>query len=770
MPRNEEAFEKAMNEGTSAAWDQEWEKAASAYRRALQEFPDQPRALNNLGLALYQLGEFTDALQTYEHVAKLSPDDPLPLEKVAQISERIGDIDLAVDAAMRAAETFLRARDIDKAIENWSRITSLRPEQPLAHSRLATAHERMGHVPQAVTEYLAVAALLQRSGNGDRAEELVTRALQLNPQSVEARQAQSLLKTGQQLPQPLRSRGGTAPLRMAKVKQLTDPGASTASNLDPVAEAAHKALSTLAEILFDYSDQSPAAQERRGLNAIVKGTGALSMEHAEQSKVVMHLGQAIDAQTRGQDAAAADELERALDAGFKHPALHFNLGYLRLKGERQESAIRHLAHAIKHVDYGLGARLLLGDILFKKEQYRDASLEYLQALQLADSLTVPEEQADDIRQVYEPLVEAQQLQKDPEASKRLCDNVRGLLMRPDWRNQVHTTREQTRRSQDADGPVPLAEVVLGAQSSGVIDSINRVHQLARAGALRSAMDEAFDAVQRSPDYLPLHILIADLLLQDGKPQDAITKLSVTAHAYNVRGEVAQAGKMWRRIIQLSPMDFSARSRLIEQLVAEGKVDDAIKEYLELADLYYRLADLDMARKTYTTALRVVQQTQADRAWNVDILQRMADIDMQRLDWKQALRVYEQIRTLRPDDQAARKALIELYSRSGQTGQVTAELEGFLTFLEGRGQTADSIPFLEDLAKDYADEPLYRRALAQQLHRLGRTQEAVGQLDDLGELMLQRGRNDEAAEVIQQILGMNPANASQYRQLLTQLTK
>ena len=60
------------------------------------------------------------------------------------------------------------------------------------------------------------------------------------------------------------------------------------------------------------------------------------------------------------------------------------------------------------------------------------------------------------------------------------------------------------------------------------------------------------------------------------------------------------------------MDMSARSKLIDQLVARGQVDDAIREYIELADIYYRLAELDMARKTYTNALRFVQQLLADR--------------------------------------------------------------------------------------------------------------------------------------------------------------
>ena len=79
----------------------------------------------------------------------------------------------------------------------------------------------------------------------------------------------------------------------------------------------------------------------------------------------MHLSQAIDAQTKNQEGLAADELEGALEAGFDHPALYFNLGLLRSKTERTESALRYLGHAVKHVDFALGARLLMGDLLNK---------------------------------------------------------------------------------------------------------------------------------------------------------------------------------------------------------------------------------------------------------------------------------------------------------------------------------------------------------------------------------------------------------------------
>ena len=769
MPGREDIFQKAMNEGHSAAWDQEWSKAASAYRTALQEMPDNPKALNSLGLALFQQANFDEALQIYSRVAQITPQDPSPMEKLAQLLERTGHLREAIDAAFKAADLFLNQRDVDKAIENWVRVTTLEPEHVLAHSRLALAHERLEHKPQAVTEYIAVASLVQRTGNMEKTAELVNKALQILPESAEAKQAQTLLRSGQLLPKPLRPKGGTGPIAMSQVKQLDKPKKQTDSGLDPISEARQKALTRLAEILFEYTtDDGAAVQARRGLQALMRGTGQLSLQANEQSKVVLHLGQAIDSQSKGKDSQAADELEHALEAGFNHPALYFDLGLLRSNGDRLETAIRHLIHAVKHNDFNLAARLLMGQMNQKMGRLQAASIEFLEALKLADAAIVPAEQSDEIRQMYEPLIEAQAAEKNEVALKRLCDNINDLLMRKNWRDHLHKSREQMPKQQDSDMLMPLAEVILQAQSSQILESINYVHQLARAGKLRSAMDEAFHALASAPTYLPLHTLMGDLLVRENHIQEAISKYMVVATAYSVRGESAQAAKMLKRVVQLAPMDMSARTRLIDQLVARGQVDEAIREYIELADIYYRLAELDMARKTYTTALRVVQQASADRNWNVDILRRMADIDLQRLDWKQAIRVYEQIRTLQPDDEGARKNLIELSLRMGQPAQASAELESFVSYLQNSNNRARIIPFIEELLTERPDDATLRRMLAQAYQQAGRTEDAVAQLDSLAESLLDVGKKEEAMVVVNQILLMNPPNAEQYRQLLTQL--
>lgn len=768
MPGREDIFQKAMNEGHSAAWDQEWSKAVAAYRRALEESPDNPKALGSLGQALHQLNQVDEALQIYSRAVKVSPDDPVPMEKVAQLSERVGDLKTAMEAAIRAGDLFLKQRDAEKAIQNWTHVTSINPEHAIAHSRLAQVHEALGHKPQAALEYLAIASILQRAGNAEKTQEMVDKALSLVPNSVEVKQAQTLLRTGQLLPKPIRAKGGTGPIRMAQVRQLeTQPRIKAASGMDPIAEARQKALTQLAELLFDFSDESsPAAQDRRGISAIMKGTGSISAQ-SEQVKVILHLGQAIDAQSKGNDSMAAEEMEAALNAGFTSSSLYFNLGYLRYKVERYESAQRVLQNSVKHADYGLASRLLIGDIVSRKGAFRDAATEYLEALKFADAMTAPADHADDIRQQYEPLIESYQNQTEEAVLRKVCDNIKSLLLRADWREQLHKIREQQAK-QEGGIAAPLADMILQVQSSSVLDSINRINQLARMGSLRSAMDEAYDAIQYAPTYLPLHILMGDLLVQQGQTADAIAKFGVVAHSYNVRGEVLQATKLLRRIIQISPMDLGARNRLIDSLVARGQVDDAIQEYLELAAIHYRLAELDNARKTYTNALRLVQQGSASREWNIHILQRMADIDMQRLDWKQALRVFEQIRTLAPDDDAARRQLIELNMRMGQQERALGELEAYITHLESQNKHEPARAFLEELAREHPDQPLFKRTHAALLHRMGRAGEAISMLDQLGDALIEKGDKQGAMDVVSQIILMNPPNVEDYRALLNQM--
>ncbi len=463
MTGREDVFKSAMSTGHSAAWDQQWDQAVESYQKALAEFPTHPKALTSLGLALFELQRYDEALQVYLQAARSAPNDPLPLEKAGQLYERLGKIGEAIQAFIRAADLYIKNQDADKAVENWVRVTQLDPEHIPTRSYLAMVHERLGHIPQAVTEYLAVASLLQRSGNAAKTSEMIRQAMRLMPNSAEVRQAQTMVKAGQLLPKPMRPQGGTGPLRMAQVKQ-GQPAQSSQTDLDPIAETARLALNRLAELLFDLSEEAGNSQiSRHGMQAIMRGSGQASLKKTDLTRILLHISQAIDAQTKKQELQAADELEKALAAGFTNPAVYFDLGYLRSKGERLESAMRNLQMAVKHEDYALGARLLLAQLLRQLGRLPEAVTEYLEALKIADASVLLPSQADEIRQLYEPLIESQTHQTDTAAMEHLCENVRQLLMRPNWRAQVLQAREQLPEPAEGSPPTPLADILAQAQ-------------------------------------------------------------------------------------------------------------------------------------------------------------------------------------------------------------------------------------------------------------------------------------------------------------------
>jgi tetratricopeptide (TPR) repeat protein len=66
------------------------------------------------------------------------------------------------------------------------------------------------------------------------------------------------------------------------------------------------------------------------------------------------------------------------------------------------------------------------------------------------------------------------------------------------------------------------------------------------------------------------------------------------------------------------------------------------------------------------------------------------------------------------------------------------------------------------------DPNPRSQLAQLLVRTGQAEQALEELDVLGDLQLQRGQREEAKATIRQIIGMEPPDIEGYQNLLNQL--
>jgi len=741
---NRKAYEEALNAGSNYAWERQWEQAIAAYQRALEEFPDDVAALVGLGLALSESGRLEEALEAYQRAAASDSEDPTIPERAAQVLEQLGRGEEAAKAYLEAAERHTRRQAPTLALERWQDAVRVDPGCVAAHVRLLRTYLAQQKTQEALGEYLALADIYQAEGKTDQALELCQYALQLDPHNPEILALMDRLRYGERdVSQP----PGTGPLDL--------PLSTEETRGSPVEIARQKALTDLAETVFDETPPK---------------TGPLILRPMSKREVDALITKALDAQTRGDIEEAISHYEKVLQGGVIQPAANFNLGLLYQQQLRFDEAIAQFQKSLEDPEYRLGSHFALGECYRARGRIDEALAHFIEVLKIVDLGTVDREQADDLIQLYEELARTYAAKGEREQAVEFINALIEFLSEKGWEDKV----AQARQRLDAvahEGPVlSLAEMLSVRESDRIMAALGLAQEYLKREMWDAALDELDHALLLAPTHLPIHRQIGEALLKMGKVDQAIAKFLAIADVYRVRGNFVQAMAMYERALRLAPMDVVVRTKLIDLLVSHGEIDRALEQYLILGDTYCQMAQLDRAREKYNEALQLAPRGNPEHRWAVRILHRIGDIDLQRVDWKRAISVYEEIRNLAPDDEKARLTLMDLYYRFEQPARAIAELDGLINAYREAGKAQKIITVLQEVVQERPDDIPLRTRLAQAYLDSGDIEEALVQLDTLGELQLQAGRVKDAVTTIKAILRLNPPNADAYRQLLAQLTE
>lgn len=752
MPGNREIYQNAMNAGHNAAWDQEWQGAVASYGRAVQEFPEDPEAHIHLGLGLLELGRLDDALKVYMRAHQLAPNDPIPLEKSADVLERTGRLREAAQQYVNVSEIYLGQRDLDKAIGNWERATRLTPGLIPIHAKLAQAYERIGDKKKAVREYLTLAFNFKRINDIDKAVKATQRALKLDKNNPQVLNMLRALETGGDIIPPTddtsslarpagferdnKQRSGTTDTSQQK---RISASSEDSNALGPMGEAMASSLNLLA-------------------NFIMEGNAL------EASGDALH---ALELQRQGENDAAIEAYHSA-EGKVKHPAMKMNYGGLLVLQNRSTDALKPLSEVVGHPQLGSGALHALGQAFFKLGRQRDASKTLLQCLQAADNeISLENGEEAPTNSIYAQLQSALSSVNDESMAlinRRFIDMLQGK----DWKQRVTDTRRQldeTLREQGIKGVIDILVAVRGDKLSEAVSAIDRY---LRRGQLTMAMDEAHRAVEFSPYYLPVHTRMAEIMMREGRVRNAITKYNAIAKAYMAREENERALGILKEVINVAPLDVSVRESLIDLLESEDKWDEVLDQQIDLADTHHQLGNFDQSRDTFAVAERLSNRIAAPAEKMVRIKHRIADIDQMRLDIRKAQKAYEEIINIAPDDERAYRMLVDLNYRQGNQIEAIRRLDKLLG-IYARGKQISSITqLLEELVTLYPNDTGLRSRLAAIYRQLGRKRDAIVQLDALGELQLEAGLHREAANTIRQIIGLEPDHVEDYQKLLAQL--
>ena len=746
MPGNREIYEQAMNAGHNAAWDQEWVVAISNYGRAIQEFPDDLEAHLALGFGLLEAGRLDDALKVYTRAHQIVPDDPIPLEKSADTLERLGRLKEAAQQYIIVSDVYLAQRDLNKAIANWERATQLTPGLINVHAKLAQAYERIGDKDKAVRQYLILAYNFQRLKDLDKAIKSCQRAQRLDAKNTLIMNTLRALEAGNPISMPP-DEVASAPQEASSPRRGRRPGGTgplapepDADPLGPMGEAMTESMTLLATHVVEIG--------------LMDATGASALQALELQRQSMY--------------AEAIEAYKAAEPRLKHPALKLNLGVLLVLQDHPDEAIRHLSEAVNNPQLSAGAYHAMGLAYRKQGKFRQSVKMLLQALQLVDSASaLTNEEVVEIGSIYERIGSALDRQNEETltaASQRFADTLQGK----EWKLAVPETRRQLEETLREEGDQGVVDILVAEHGDRLTRAMDAISRYMRQGLTSLAMDEAHHAVEFSPFYLPVHERMAEIMMREGRVRQAITKYNAIASVYMARGDRLRAAKILNNILEMAPLDVAVRMNLIDLLEQEEDLQGLVQQYVGLADAYNQLGDSDKARDTYGLAERTASRVGAPVATQVQIKHRVADLEQLRLDMRRAQRIYEEILELDPNDERSYRSLIELHHRAGNQIEATKRLDELLRLYARGKDVARIMQVLEELVKQYPNDTGARSRLAAIYKQIGRKQEAITQLDALGELQLEAGLHKQAAETIRQIITLNPPNIGDYKRLLGQL--
>ena len=762
---DKKVYEKAIREGLSFAWEREWEKALEAYGRALAEVPDDPDVHRHMGLAYFELGRFEAALEVYTQAWRLAPDDPVPLARIAEIHERLGQRHAAADAIFSMAGIHQRRRNWTEAIQAYQSAIQLHPDHLPARMALAELHAKLNQPQQAVNEYLNLAQVFQRQGQVEKALDQCRRALDIDPRHPEARALTQALQRGEPI-EPI----------MRGLQAAPAPAEAGAS---PADLARGRALQELANIVFEETLPGPDITPDIAAPGVGAGTGpSLAGEGAapqagtkpaiSRSEIDALVAKAIDCQTRGSIDEAIACYTKVIDAGVDRPAAHFNLGLLYQQRLRFEPAIAEFNKASADPQYALGSHFALGECYRAIGRVDDALEQFVQVLKIVDLGTVQRDQADDLIHLYDALTASYIAKGDRDKASDFANSLVEFLSSKGWEDKAREARRRLDGMSEEGVPMSLAEFLAVPSADTVLSAVSLSQEYVKRGALTAAIEVCYEAIEAVPNYLPLHLRLAEVFAQSDRIEEAVAKYQMVADLCLVRRETQQAIMVYKRMLRLKPLDVVIRARLIDLSISSGEIDQALEQYVALADAYFDLAQVNKALEKSAEALRLAPRAANEREWRVRLLRNMTEIHLRRAHWREATELYQQIVVLVPGDERARLNLIDLNYKQAQVKEADKETVAMLEYYRLRGEQERALALLQEVTRLHPQQMPLRARLARAYIDAGKQDEAIGELDALGELQLEAGLRKQAIATVKLIISLNPKNVEAYRQLLAQL--
>jgi chromosomal replication initiator protein DnaA len=788
--------------------NKQWDTARSAYNKAIELDPENPKLRNariqielssgntsqtaeqydSLGQLYVQKGSLSQACSAFEEALKTDPTNLAVRARLTDLYVQQKDTK-AFDALLKLAEANWESGQLEKTMETFNRALDLNSQDEKLLRSIANLHLQMDQQKEA-TDILYQLASLTLKKNPKDAAVLAQEILQVDSGNTEGRQllAEAYYKSGAKwdavreysiLAETL-TKAGALPKAIETYKtilEIDSQNLDVFSKLATVYETQNQS-DDLIQLLTKYArillEKKIPDQATTALQKIVtldpsnvdahKQLVNLFQEARKPDKVIEQKIILSEIYTKNkQYDLAISELESAKSIQPENTDILWNLIILYDQVHRVPDLLK--------------SYLNLAEIHEKKNSLSEAQDMYKKMLEIEPKET----------QILTKSAELYLRQKEnKEAVKQF--RILGEVYRETSKNDLaieSLNRAIKINPDETEVYQTLVELYVQQGKKDIaIQTLFTVADIYINEGNSISCAEAYQAVLSiDPDNISGRIKYAELCGKGNQPELAAEQYHLLAQSYIKVNQLNEAIPALKKVIQYKPQDTSVFIQLAELQIKTNATASALSTYIDLAKLYTVQEEFAKAEESYKKAITLdstfipareglitLYKDQGKRSEEIQQIFQLADIFQQKNQIEKAISYYQKITYLEPNNLAYREKIAEGYLRWNRPKDAVAQLLEVSATYEKENSFDSAIKVYHrilDIDPTQLDvvQNIVRIQLSQQ-----NTPAALDTFMKHAEKLSKAGKYDLAKDLHQKAIDLNPENPIPRQALIETLRK
>ncbi|HKC10457.1 MAG TPA: tetratricopeptide repeat protein, partial [Vicinamibacteria bacterium] len=281
-----------------------------------------------------------------------------------------------------------------------------------------------------------------------------------------------------------------------------------------------------------------------------------------------------------------------------------------------------------------------------------------------------------------------------------------------------------------------------------------------------------------------YLNLADLYAKQGLMVEAKGQYQIVLDEFIKRGRVREAGDALKKMAEIDPADLKVRSKLADLYTRDGNAPKAVEEHIAIADelnkkghlaealqvlekglkidpkssrLRVELARIHLVQKNYDKAIQFLEEASRQSPKDKDVALRLGEAYLGARRVEEAEGIFKRLLQQDPQDQEARILMGRMCLMQGQFDRAYEQLLPVVERLLERKEGERAASLLQQIVQRNPAHVKSLLKLVEVYRQLRKDSAVAGTYSQLVEAYINLGQMDQAASVLEILVGLEPQN-------------